>query len=397
MAPVEQQDLVPDEGILSEIFPGVNLTPASYKILKHTFVSCVFRIQLPENGSLPEYPRDLVIRLETSGGRLPAVAALQRLGHSQLNELVPPVLHTGTATTGLQPVDYLVTAYLPGTPLEDVWDTLSQSHQIELVDSTVRIVEKLQKLDFNRLGQSLAGTPYKSTTDDSILIGGPALGYFSDIRQFLGGILQAHNFNPPKCKLPEIDSGIAVQSVFEDIGQVHFSESDLNDIHRHVVFCHNDLEPRNIIVREVSSGKYELAGLIDWAEAGFFPFSYESGSKDPGLGLKNMSFSWYTLFKNKTSHLLPRAEGHTKFIQALRIIDESEKRFMARNVGSSVQKKWLQREQVEQASDVRQGWVRKAGAKVPTPLTKKELDTLELNVLEELGFVNVGDNKWRFS
>lgn len=390
MASVEQR-LVPDEGILSDIFPGViGLKPTIYD----TSGTCVFRIQLPENGCLPEYPRDLVVRLDTSIGRLHTAAALQHLGHSQLGELVPPVLHTGTTTTGSKPVDYLVTAYLPGTILEDVWDTLDQSHQIELVDSAVRIVEKLQKLDLSSLGQSLVGTYYTSTTDGSIPIGGLALGYFSDIRQFLGGIVHAGNQKNSQYKLSEIDGGIAVQSGYEDIGQVHFSESDLNDIHRHVVFCHNDIEPRNIIVREVSSGKYELTGLIDWDQAGFFPFSYESGYKDTILGRSNLSFSWYSLFKNKTTHLLPRAEGHTKIIQVLRIIEESGKRLMRRNVGIRVQKKWLEREQLEEASDIRQGWVRKAGAKAPEVFTKKDLDILQVIVLKELGHVQIGDKMW---
>jgi hypothetical protein len=210
-----------------------------------------------------------------------------------------------------------VTTYFTGTtPLDDVWDTLDQTYQLELVDSVILAMNKLQKLDLSNLSQSLAGTPYILTNDISpqpvkIAIGGPALGYFPDVKKFLGGLLQASNQKSPGCQLLEIDSGITLQSAYEDIGRIDLSHSELDELQHHTVFCHNDLEPRNILVRKASSGKYELAGVIDWEMAGFFPFAYEYGLKDTVLGTSNLSFSWYTMFKNQTSHLLPRAECHT--------------------------------------------------------------------------------------
>lgn len=60
---------------------------------------------------------------------------------------------------------------------------------------------------------------------------------------------------------------------------------------------------------------------------------------------------------------------------------------MTRNVGIRVQAKWVQREQVEESSDLRRGWVRKAGAKAPRGFTKDDQANLELEVLKELGYV----------
>lgn len=271
MASVERQDLVPDEKILSEIFPGViGLKPTSCNIISNTFDTCTFSIQL-ETVQLPDYPKDLIVRLETSRSHLATLATLQRLARSQLNDFVPSVLHVGTTTTATaKQVDYLVTAHITGTsPLDDVWDTLDQTHQLELVDSVILAVDKLQKLDLSNLSQSLAGTPYVSTSDASpqavkIAIGGPALGYFPDVKKFLGGLLQASNQKSPGCKLLEMDGGITLQSAYEDIGRIDLSHSDLDELQHHAVFCHNDLEPRNILVRKAPSGKYKLAGVIDW-------------------------------------------------------------------------------------------------------------------------------------
>ncbi|KAL8303403.1 hypothetical protein RB600_007041 [Gaeumannomyces tritici] len=390
---VEQRDLVPDEKILSSIFsgaPGVTLTNCN--IFSNTFDTCTFSIHL-DVAPFSSYPKDFLVRLETSGSRLAVVASLQRLGYAQLPDLVPLVLDVGTTTTadGRQ-VEYSVSAYCTGTiTLEDIWDRISPTHQLELVDSVVHAVENLQKLDRNSGDvRCRMSTPCRLDNDDSI--GGPHLGYFPDVKQFLGRILQASNPRPPNCTLSETDEGIMLVSAFEEIGRVGFTHADLDDLRYHAVFCHNDLEPRNILVRETSptedkSPRYELAAIIDWEMAGFYPFAYEYGVKDTVLGSSNLSFSWYSLFKERTSYMLPRAECHTKLIKALRIIDESKKRSMTRNVGIRVQAKWVERQNVERSSELRQGWVLKAGTKVPGPFTKDDQANLEIEVLKELGYV----------
>lgn len=399
----EQRELIPDERILSTIFSGAtDVTLANCSILSNAFDTCTFSIHL-DVAPLSNYPKDLLVRLETSEGRLAIVASLQRLGHAQLPDLVPLVLDVGkTITADEKAVEYSVTAYCMGTvTLEDIWDTISPAHQLELVDSVVRAVEKLQRLDPDSKDvNSQLDTPNRLDNRVALwdclqsvkgLIGGPNLGYSPDINQFLRRILQASGPKSPNCTLSETDQGTVLRSAFEGIGQVEFTHSDLLDLQNGVVFCHNDLEPRNILVRETSpadnkSPRYELAAVIDWEMAGFYPFAYEYGIKDTILGSSNMSFSWYSLFKERTSHLLPRADSHTKLIKALRVIDESNKRVMMRNVGARVQAKWVERENVELSSELRQGWVRKAGAEVPGPFTKDDQANMEMGVLRELGY-----------
>jgi hypothetical protein len=119
--------------------------------------------------------------------------------------------------------------------------------------------------------------------------------------------------------------------------------------------------------------------------AGFYPFAYEYGLKDCQLGLENLSFSWYALFKERTAHLLPDGECHDKLMRALRIIDESKKRVMTRSVGVRLQQRWVARSGVERSMDGRCGWVRKAGLESRRDLNKEDTELLELEVLEELG------------
>ncbi|KAH6630962.1 hypothetical protein B0J18DRAFT_422727 [Chaetomium sp. MPI-SDFR-AT-0129] len=186
---------------------------------------------------------------------------------------------------------------------------------------------------------------------------------------------------------PRLPGGdLVLSSMSADIGQVTFRPSDLADLNRHVVFCHNDLEPRNIFVRSVA-GRCEVAAIIDWEMAGFYPFAYEAGVKDCVLGLSNLSFGWYSLFRERTAHLLPGGECHAKLMQALGIIHDSEKKVMTGNVGMQLQTKWIAREQVSKASDIRRGWMRKEGCKAPQTFTKEDKDKLELEVLKELGYI----------
>ena len=107
----KQQLLVPDEKLLSNIFPGaVDIKPMDCRVISNTFDTCTFRIQLA--APPPGYPvKDFVVRLETSGDRLAASLPLQRLAHSQLPDLVPALLSVGDAVTGNgMHLEYSVTA-----------------------------------------------------------------------------------------------------------------------------------------------------------------------------------------------------------------------------------------------------------------------------------------------
>jgi hypothetical protein len=323
---------------------------------------------------------------------------LQRLAHLRLPDLVSLPLRVGsTIAEDGKELAYSVTAYYDETmTLEEVWDTLDQAEQRRLMDSVVRSMQMLQKLDMecDKARQILAEILHipKDDTVDSLLpmdtfIGSLELGYFSDVKQFLGGILLANSPKSSNCTLSESVGGIVIESTFDDVGRVNFTRSDLDNLQQNVVFCHNDLEPRNLLVKQSQSGVYELAAIIDWEMACFCPFAYEYGIKDTVLGSSNLSFQWYSLFKERAAPLLPQEECHTKLIKAIRVIDESKKRSMKRNVGVCFQAKWVKREKIEMSIETRRGWVRREGIKTIPPFTKGEQVQLELEVLKELGYV----------
>ncbi|WQF82662.1 Putative aminoglycoside phosphotransferase, protein kinase-like domain superfamily [Colletotrichum destructivum] len=379
-------DLFPDEKTLGTIFSGVDVKPADCNIISHTFDTCTFSIH-PDTAALPGYPKDLLVRLEASSGRiLHQIAAIQKLAQVQIPDLVPHVVVVGTTTTeDGRRVEYAVSEYFTGTiPLKEVWDTLGPDDQMHLVDSVASAMEKLQMIDhdIHEAGTQPGNAP----------IGGPRRGYFPEIKHFLRGILQESEPISRNCTLREADGGgVILESAFADIGRVELTNADLDDLKRHVVFCHNDLEPRNILVRprlaERVSPRYDLAAIVDWEMAGFYPFAYEYGLKDNVLGLSNLSLSWYSLFKKRASRLLPQNQCHSKLIQALRVINQSKRRSMTRNVGVRFQEKWVAAHSIEPSLDIRRGWVRKPDIKAPVNFTKGDNENLELEVLRELGHV----------
>ena len=136
----------------------------------------------------------------------------------------------------------------------------------------------VKKLHTIRLSDSsvvniLEGTGFSPQSSESraIVIRGPSTGYFTGIPVFLGSVIQSHSHlssNPAT-------SNITIHSEHDDMNPVLIPSDDLQHLQDSVVFCHNDLEPRNILVRpkELANGttSYFIAAIIDREMSGFFP------------------------------------------------------------------------------------------------------------------------------
>lgn len=221
------------------------------------------------------------------------------------------------------------------------------------------------------------------------LIGGPELGHHADMKGFLTKLAGDAVPNETNFSATSSPNSFVVESHLENVNRVELTNADLDELQKHVVPCHDDLEPRNILIKRdgTHNGKWHVAAIIDCEMAGFFPFTYEYGHKDAQLGLSNIHFSYYALFKEQSRHLLAGGKSAIKLLEALRAMDVSEKRLPTENVGRRFQPRWLEREKVEFSSDVRDGWVRKANAGDVRVFTKQDNDYLEMEILKELGYV----------
>ncbi|KAL4914985.1 hypothetical protein BDW62DRAFT_204075 [Aspergillus aurantiobrunneus] len=186
------------------------------------------------------------------------------------------------------------------------------------MDQVVTAVRRLQSInildgkvqELLRSRRQSASAPHKSV----ILLGSPRTGYSFTGMGLVRALVEAQNtfHSTTKIRISETeDGGLDFSSQFADIHPVSISQDAFLSLQKSLVLCHNDLEPRNILVRadgEHTRGQptvYKAVAIIDWELAGFHPFAYEFFYKDLVLGSSNLYFQWYRAFKDMTAVLFP--------------------------------------------------------------------------------------------
>ncbi|KAF8815086.1 hypothetical protein BYT27DRAFT_7313041 [Phlegmacium glaucopus] len=263
---------------------------------------------------------------------------------------------------------FSVTKFIHDTvSLESVWDNVDKEQQTRIVKELFDAVTKLHA--------------------SAIVVGGPAVGYFTDIQGFLQGLIKSH------CTfLLDPETGdVTIHSKFDDINPVQISSSDLQLLQHNIVLCHQDLEPRNILVHpnklEDGTTHYRVAAILDWEMSGFFPFSYEYVCKDLFLGSANIFPTWYALFKQHGGPLVPMSPLPTyqaRFMEAIELIHYSWERGV-KPMSSLITKRWLAREGAVRQQPAGTGWLKDGNSLQSKRVPEAEMDELVNQILKELG------------
>lgn len=386
----EDKNLRPDDHLLHQIFPQSQSTRTT--VLAQTFDDCTFVAH--QCGSSEE---DVVVRLEISkssddSNRFRTIAALQTIARLAIPDLVPTTERYGMTTTADgRNVHFLVTKFIHDTvTLESVWDDLEEEQQVRIVKELLEAVKKLHaiRLSDSTVVQILEGTgfapPTRSSESSAIVIGSPNTGYFTDIPEFLERIIKSHSH----LSSDPVTGNITIHSEYDDTNPVLIRSDDLQHLQDSVVLCHNDLEPRNILVhpKELGNGttSYFIAAIIDWEMSGFFPFSYEYVYKDLFLGNANLYFTWYTLFKEHGVPLVPMSPlptSHASFMEAIELIQHSHDRGKE-PMYALITKMWIAREDVVRQQPAGTGWLKKNGQRSKR-IPEAEIDKLVDQILKE--------------
>ena len=359
------QDLVPDNAILSAIFPHAK--PASVKVLAKTFDTCTFRAQF-DTQPCEDWPMDLVVHMEVCDDVpvLEVVTAIGRAANHQFPGLVPETyVCDKTMTADGRDIEYTVTKFLTGTvTLESIWPKLNTEQKESLVDAVLMAVKQVHQMKSTDpvVKDLLAGTPFVHE-DGGICIGGPRNGFSKDIREFLRHLVERNQLRrSPTSDIVETADGVLIHSSLPELGQVLLTNEDIATLSANIVLSHNDIEPRNVSVQAVedASGSitYELVGIIDCHKAGFFPFAFETAHKDLSLGNENLFLNWYMLFKSKTRDMIPPGGASEKLIRAVRIITKSKCIQQKTSLMAEFRRRWLEHQGLDLSDDVLIGWER---------------------------------------
>lgn len=368
---MDRTNLAPDDYLLRQIFP--DSTQVSFKVFTQDWTKCtclidlfnqklkfVLRLSLPRDGSL----------------RLRDVSAMSCIASLAIPELVPEVKRVGiTQFKNGRSVQYSITEYIAeSSTLDAVWYDLTAEQHSNIVDAVVDAMKRLQTITSTDtcVQEILIDAGVISDTAQPPVIGCLDHGLHTSINDFFSAFLISLNDRVVTSTLTSTPDGITVSSMNTS---VHIPTTALLALTPHIVFCHGDLEPRNILIR---SGK--LVAIIDWEMAGFFPFGYEYVLKDTDLGWSNMWFGWYTLFKTRSLPLLP--EGQEEFMGALDLAKEGLMNVMTMNVGVNVRRKWIAREGLVRCAEKWRGWER---GKDWVDTGRGDDEVLEDEVLHELG------------
>ncbi|KAK1977080.1 hypothetical protein LZ30DRAFT_602102 [Colletotrichum cereale] len=403
MSGVTQDSLVSDVTSLSGISELNGITICKYRIISNNSTACTAVAYFEEDQSPLGLPTHLVIRMEKSrdGDPLLATAALQRLAHRRLPHLVPKVWGAGHTQTeeGVKLSYMLSQFYMDTCTLESVWDDMDEFSRQVLVEQLVPTLFQLQDVSLANVDEEadiLRGTPFETTNPGrSVMVGGPAYGYFRDFSSFLMATLKPGNARYSTDQ--KSDGAVAIQMKLSQDGGFGFAQTDLDLLLHMSVLCHNNLEPRNILVRQVATDDdktaYQLVSVIGWEMAGFFPFAFEVGHKDTCLGLQNQSWSWYSLYRRCAGRLLsetaPAARPiWSRLIRAMMVTDSARKETDKLNVGNLVQKLWHEREQTDAYNDAENGHAKKGNLAGAESFSAADNAALEVAALRRLRYID---------
>ncbi|KAF9873053.1 hypothetical protein CkaCkLH20_09563 [Colletotrichum karsti] len=403
-----KKDLVPDHTVLAGMFGGFNLSNyPRYEITHSTIDCCEFVVDLAEEEQSPTgVPTHLLARLEKPrpNNQLFCSAAFQRIAHRKMPSVVPKVWGVGTTMTdeGVE-LHYLLSQYWEGAVcVEAIWEEMNYPVQKSLMEDVATVIADLQEISVDDLEKEdwdiLAEHPLHSEgVDDIPMVGNSQVGWFKDMASFLMSKLAP---GQAKYSISTTDDGSVVfsgtfgESRVPSRYEIQFTPENLAYLLDACALCHNDVEPRNIIIRPTQTDHgpgYELIAITNFDSAGFFPFAYETVMKDLLLGQRNRIGSWYDLYKEVTHHLLyvnpdlDNATSQEKLIKAVTLADIGQKQMQAFHVGNRVQMKWLEREGYHRGETAQEGFTRADDF----DLVYTEIDDAELEeeALQELGYL----------
>lgn len=393
-------DVTPDDSLLKQIF--TTNQPETTSIFLQNWDICVFKAEFSKG--LEDRHATCVVRLEAENEKLKTfrtVAAIQQIAATIIPEYVPRTLQVGKAKNAQGRMFYFsVNELVEGDLLEDVWQQMSAQDQSSVVTELVEALGKLHSVRLSDkwvseiLGKTVheEGSEVLRSFEQPIAFGGPHTGFLNNGPALLDSIIERRKLRKPFCTMESIvdSQDTRIQSSYKELGSIVINKSDIDKWSGEAVLCHNDPNPRNLILQSrTSSGgisKYKLAGIIDWELAGFYPASYELSLQDTYLSGANRHVSFYLLLKEYMKNLVPRSSSQIVLLQAMELIFESQQRLLldGTNIPAHIRKKFMENSKLARDDDAYIGWTRSPQDGPFPKYSGAAIQKLEDDVVEEM-------------
>jgi hypothetical protein len=292
-----------------------------------------------------------------------------------------------------------------GNTLEDTWENIGHEDRLSIVAEIARAISELNTMGIHAREVKRIFTQMLVDEDavlkiiqDDDAFGGPSTGFLTDGRDLLVALSERWKLKEEFCSLESIHVNegtlghiktiTAAESSYRDLGRVLLSDTDVSEWSQDPVFCHNNLIPRNIMVRSfVDSAdmtRYKLSGIINWKLAGFYPAAYQLSLQDTYVGVESRHLSFYLLLKERFAELVPRWPPQVMLSRAMELMWESRQRYLleAGDIPAHVRKRFL--EEANLVRDLDPFLVRKRRKGTNVEIDASTMQRLENEVVEEM-------------
>ncbi|KAI4601505.1 hypothetical protein KJ359_011634 [Pestalotiopsis sp. 9143b] len=359
---MDSKALAPDEQLLRQLFGQQR--PMIIMFLQN-WEKCVFKAEFPSKAgeSMPAKVVRLEI-VEKESQSLSTIAAIQQIAAAVIPDLVPKVYEVGTIDDSQgRSLHFSIAEFVDGETLQDVWWGLNASAQDAIVEQLGKAIKKLHTVRPSAVPHGAGGRLGDQLKQPGVF-GGPQTGFMNTGSDLLASIMEQRKLKKQFCIIEATSDpeGITIQSNFEDLGALTIEKADSDKWSEEAVLCHNDLNPRNIIIRQQESQdgtiEHRLAAIIDWELAGFYPASYELSLQDTYLSTGNQHLSYYLKLKSLMRNLVPRTLSQIQLLKANELVYESQQRHQGNgtNVPAHIRKRFIEYFHLVRDDDPYVGW-----------------------------------------
>ncbi|ETS79644.1 hypothetical protein PFICI_09497 [Pestalotiopsis fici W106-1] len=367
---MQAQMIAPDEHLLSRLF---NQHQPAITIILQTQQKCVFKAEFSTRIDFDLTSK--IVRLEIKNKESQSfgeIALLQHLAATVIPDLVPKTHQVGIIEDSLgRALHFSVTEFVEGDTLQNVWSKLSADAQDSIVVKLGEALEKLHTIRPSNLESEKRPKAPPGANKEMLdkvsqpgVFGGPHTGFIDTGSALLASFMNRRKLKKQFCVLEPRSNmqGIIIRSNFNDLGSLTIDNSESEKWSEEAVLCHNDLNPRNLIIQQRKSPdgvlEHRLAGIVDWELAGFYPASYELSLHDTYLGTANQHLSFYFKLKSYMRSCVPHSPSQIKLLKANELIYESQQRHLAigTNIPAHVRKRFKDYFRLVRDNDPYIGW-----------------------------------------